>query len=96
VRGPGAAPGPRFALEQNYPNPFNPVTTIRFEIPSSSRVTLSVYNTLGEKVVELADGPMNAGAHSVTFDASTFSSGVYICSLRAGKYAAAKKLLLVK
>lgn len=96
LRAPGAAPGPKFALEQNYPNPFNPVTTIRFEIPSYSRVRLSVYNTLGEKVAELADGPMNAGAHSVTFDASNISSGVYICALQAGNYAAAMKLLLVK
>jgi hypothetical protein len=75
---------------------FNPVTTIWFEIPSYSRVRLSVYNTLGEKVADLADGLMNAGVHSMTFDASNISSGVYICSLQAGNYSAAKKRLLVK
>jgi hypothetical protein len=96
VRGSDAAPGRTFALVQNYPNPFNPVTTIRFEIPSYARVRLSVYNTLGEKVTELANGPMAAGAHSVTFDASRLSSGAYICRLQVGTYVAARKLLLMK
>jgi hypothetical protein len=96
VRSAGPVQGREFALEQNYPNPFNPLTTIRFEIPSYSHVRLTVYNALGEKVAELANGPMNAGTHSVTFDASLISSGMYICSLQAGRYAAATKLLLVK
>ena len=55
-----------------------------------------MYTILGEKVVDLADGPMNAGAHSLTFDATNISSGVYICALMAGNNAAVKKLLLVK
>ncbi|HTY58345.1 MAG TPA: T9SS type A sorting domain-containing protein [Bacteroidota bacterium] len=96
VSGSPLAPAPGFALEQNYPNPFNPATTIRFETPRRTRVRLDVYNSLGERVASLVDGPLSAGSHAVTFNASRLSSGVYVCSLRAGEYRRAIKMLLLR
>lgn len=66
-----------FSLKQNYPNPFNPVTTLQFELPGQSRVTLSVYDVLGKEVARLVDGGMGAGTHRVQFDAASLASGIY-------------------
>ncbi len=66
-----------YSLEQNYPNPFNPSTTIAFDVPKMSRVELSVFNILGQKVETLVDGQLEAGSHTVEWDASRYSSGVY-------------------
>jgi subtilisin family serine protease len=85
-----------FALEQNYPNPFNPTTTISFAVPTSSLVVLKVYNVLGQEVTTLVDGVESAGTHKVSFDARNLASGVYFCRMRAGEFAASKKLLLAK
>ena len=85
-----------FALDQNYPNPFNPSTTINFSIMKSSNVTLTVYNILGQKVVTLVNGHLDAGAHSVQFNAVKLATGVYIYRLEAGSYVAQKKLMLLK
>ncbi len=86
----------KFELLQNYPNPFNPSTVISFTLPTSQNVMLAVYNVLGEKVAELIDGEMSAGNHSVTFDASNFSSGIYIYRISADNFASNKKMLLIK
>ena len=72
-----------FALEQNYPNPFNPSTTIRFDLPTSSEVRLSVFDMLGREVSALVNERREAGYHSVNFNASGFSSGVYFYRLQA-------------
>lgn len=85
-----------FGLEQNYPNPFNPATSIRFSIPEASRVTLEVYNILGERVTTLVDAMKEAGVHTVNFNASALSSGVYIYHLKAGEFVNTKKMLLLK
>ncbi|NWG26913.1 MAG: T9SS type A sorting domain-containing protein, partial [Ignavibacteriaceae bacterium] len=66
-----------FVLYQNYPNPFNPTTTIRFEIPEDSRVTLKIFNILGEEVKTLVEEYREAGKHSVQFNANNLSSGIY-------------------
>lgn len=85
-----------FNIEQNYPNPFNPSTTIRFSIPTNTRLSLKVYNTLGQEVATLADGEFGAGTYSVQWNASGFASGVYFYRLQAGNFAETKKLMLLK
>ena len=67
-----------FALTPNYPNPFNPSTTLAFELPQASRVTLQVYDVLGREIVRLAQGDFEPGRHEVVFDARNVASGLYI------------------
>ena len=86
----------QFSIKQNYPNPSNPTTTITYIIPNRSHVTLSVYNTLGQRVVELVNGEKAAGAYDVTFDASGLVSGVYLYRMEAGSIVQTKKLVVVK
>ncbi len=85
-----------FALMQNYPNPFNPTTTINFTLANTSNVKLIVYNILGQKIATLIDTRLVAGAHTVLFDASKYSSGVYIYRLEAGDFRSSKKMVLIK
>jgi choice-of-anchor B domain-containing protein len=85
-----------FKLNQNFPNPFNPVTQINFSIPNSEFVNLTVYNSIGENVSELVNEYKPAGEYLVKFDASRFTSGIYIVKLTAGSYNQIIKLSLVK
>jgi len=85
-----------YTLEQNYPNPFNPATTINFALTKASNVKLTVYNILGQQVATLVNGQMNAGTHSVQFNAINLASGVYFYRLEAGDFRAHKKMLLLK
>jgi hypothetical protein len=86
-----------FALSQNYPNPFNPVTEIGFSLPTASKVRLGVYNIPGQKVTTLSDTEQfPAGSHSVTWDASSVATGVYLYRLEAGSFVETKKMLLLK
>lgn len=85
-----------FSLLQNYPNPFNPTTTIKFQIPSTSHVTLKVYDVLGREVATLADEVQEAGYKSVTFDASGLSSGVYVYRLQAGGFASVRRMIVLR
>jgi hypothetical protein len=86
----------RFVLHQNYPNPFNPNTTIKFELPQSSAVRLSVYDMLGREVSVLANERRDAGVHEVRFDGSNLASGVYFYRLQAGDFVQAKGLVITK
>jgi parallel beta-helix repeat protein len=86
----------RFALEQNYPNPFNPTTTITYQLPVDVRVTLRVYDILGREVLTLADGQENAGYHSITLNASGFTSGIYFYRIQAGVFSQTRKLVVLK
>jgi uncharacterized lipoprotein YddW (UPF0748 family) len=86
----------QFELSQNYPNPFNPTTTIVFRIPVESKVSLRVYNVLGEEVRVLSDEVVSAGEHASLFDASGLPSGVYFYRLIVGGYADTKKMQYVK
>jgi len=85
-----------FDLYQNYPNPFNPVTTIAFSIPSMQKVTLKVYDILGNEVSTLIDKEINAGSYSTQFDASQLASGIYFYTLRTENYLKSKKMMLIK
>ena len=78
----GALPG-RYALDQNFPNPFNPSTVIGYHLPVDARVTLKVFDLLGREIATLVDGLVQAGSHSVTWNAGSFGSGVYFARLCA-------------
>jgi len=94
ARNPG---GPAtFALAQNFPNPFNPSTTIQFSLPLESRVNLTVYNLIGQRVMTLVDDIRAPGTYSVMLDGSPLASGVYLYRLEAGKFVSTKKLVLLR
>jgi hypothetical protein len=85
-----------FSLSQNYPNPFNPSTSIRFDIPVSSLVSINVYNVLGQEVTTLVNEDYKPGNYEVTWDAKDLSSGVYYYRLQAGSFMETKKLVLLR
>jgi hypothetical protein len=89
--------GPQeFALEQNYPNPFNPSTRIAYTLPDAGRVTLTVYNMLGQEVATLVNETRSAGRHEAIWDASGMPSGIYFCRLQSGTFTETKRMTLVK
>jgi hypothetical protein len=85
-----------FCLEQNYPNPFNPSTTIKFELPQTSHVKLSVSDLLGREVIVLLNEKRNAGIHEVKLEGSNLASGVYFYRLQARDFIQTKKLVILK
>ena len=85
-----------FALHQNYPNPFNPTTTIQFDIPKLSDVSLKVFNIIGQEVAMLVNDRREPGSYSVRFDASELTSGIYFYKLVASDFVATKKLIIIK
>lgn len=85
-----------FKLEQNYPNPFNPATQISFSIPQKEFVELKVYDMLGREVATLIESEINSGEHTVNFNASSFSSGVYLYQIKAGIFNQTRKMILIK
>ncbi|MEW6195316.1 MAG: T9SS type A sorting domain-containing protein [Bacteroidota bacterium] len=80
----------------NYPNPFNPTTTIKYQLPAAGKVTLKVYDLLGKEVAELVNEQKEAGYYEVNFDANDLTSGVYIYTIRSGKYIESKKMIFTK
>jgi hypothetical protein len=86
----------RFILLQNHPNPFNPSTTISFTLPIRSYVSLKVYDILGKEITVIANEEMGAGSHSIQWNATNVSSGVYFCRMQAGTYSETKRLLLLR
>jgi len=85
-----------FKLEQNFPNPFNPTTTIQYQLPVNSKVTLKVYDILGSELKTLVNEEQEAGYKEVKFDASNVASGIYIYKLQAGKRVSIKKMMVIK
>lgn len=85
-----------FSMEQNYPNPFNPTTTISFEIPESNNITIDIFDLTGAKVATVYNGRMEAGIHSMTYDASDLASGTYVYQLTTNDLTVSRKMTLVK
>ncbi|UCC78426.1 MAG: T9SS type A sorting domain-containing protein [Candidatus Zixiibacteriota bacterium] len=85
-----------FGISQNYPNPFNASTTIEFELAAPADIDLSVYNLNGQKIENLKQGSMEAGNHSVVWNARNVSSGIYFARLEAGGISKSLKMQLLK
>jgi hypothetical protein len=90
-------PLPRaYRLYQNYPNPFNPVTTIRFALVRPARVTVRIYDVMGRLVSTVVDEEMEAGEHSVPFEAEGLASGVYFYRLKAAEFEKTRKMVVLR
>ena len=85
-----------FKIEQNYPNPFNAGTRIKYRLPKSQLVRLSIYNSAGQLITTLVNQYQTAGYHSVNWDANNISSGVYFYRIKTEKQSAIKKCVLIK
>ena len=85
-----------FSLNQNYPNPFNPSTSIEFQLPKESFVTLKIYNILGVEIVTLVNELKPAGVHKIIFDAAGMTSGLYIYKISTGNFEQTRKMMLLK
>ena len=101
----GLADGPgvpeAFALRQNYPNPFNPGTTIRFDVPVATSLSLVVYDILGREVIRLREGYLEPGYHQIVWNGRTAtgteaSAGVYILRMVSPVYTRQVKMVLMK
>jgi len=90
------APPANFRLQQNYPNPFNPSTTIKYQIPELSFVTITVYDVLGNEIATLVNEEKPAGSYEVEFNGSDLTSGIYFYTLIAWNYSNTKKLVILK
>ncbi|MDP1676238.1 MAG: M14 family zinc carboxypeptidase [Bacteroidota bacterium] len=86
----------QYFLEQNFPNPFNPTTTINYQLPITNHVSLKVYDVLGREVALLVNEEQSSGKHSITFNASSLSSGVYVYRLHSGSILETKRMVLMK
>lgn len=85
------------ALFQNYPNPFNPATKIEFQLPQAMTVSLEIFNSIGQLVTTLVNsGVYQSGRHTVSFDASTLSSGIYFYRLTTDTQVMQRKMILIK
>jgi hypothetical protein len=79
-----------------YPNPFNASSMVEFSLPNTMKVSLAVFNLLGERVATLVDGRLASGAHRIAFDGSRLASGVYVYRLAGENFAESKKMVLLK
>ena len=85
-----------YELHQNFPNPFNPTTRITYTVPERSHIRLDVYNIIGQRVSTLRNGMTEPGEHTVFFDASDLSSGMYLYRLQTGSFVDSKQMMLMK
>ena len=90
-----------FVLHDNYPNPFNPSTQIRFDLPTSDNINLTIYNMLGQKIKVFSVNNITAGYHQITWDATNdlgdpVSAGVYLYQLQTSEFVKTKKMILLK
>ena len=89
-------PPTEFVLAQNYPNPFNGSTQLRYDIPVTSHVRLTVYNILGQQVAQLVDAVQSADHYTVAFEGTNLPSGVYFYRLKTANFTAIKKLMIIR
>ena len=90
-----------YALHQNFPNPFNPVTSLRYDLPEQSFVTLTIYDLIGREITQLVNTTQEAGFRSVQWDATDsfgkpVSAGIYLYKITTGEFVHTKKMVLVK
>lgn len=90
-----------FSFSQNFPNPFNPSTTLRYSLPNDLHVVISVYNSIGQRIVTLQNGTLRAGVHTVLWNGSDdrgqrVASGLYFCHITAGSFRSTRKMLFLK
>jgi len=85
-----------YRLYGNYPNPFNPTTLIEYALPSTEMVRIEVFNVMGQRMAVLVNELQSSGRHTVTFDASDLTSGMYIYRIQAGSFVQSRKMILVK
>ncbi|MEL6823109.1 MAG: YCF48-related protein, partial [Calditrichota bacterium] len=85
-----------YKLYANYPNPFNPSTTIRFDLPEATDLSLTIYDNTGRKVSELENGFKNAGSYELQWNAASFSSGVYLLRMETASFVSVNKMMLLK
>ena len=85
-----------YELAQNYPNPFSGITTIRFTLPNPGNVELSIFDSLGRRIVELANRTFTEGPHEIVFDASTLPAGIYLYQLISDGQTESRKLIVLK
>jgi len=85
-----------YQLFQNYPNPFNPTTTIRYDLPEGSFVSLTVYNSLGQEISSPVQESQPAGSYAVPFDGAKLASGVYYYRLSANSFVQTRSFILIK
>ena len=86
----------KYTLKQNYPNPFNPITKINFTIAKAGKVSLKVYDILGQKIKTLINRRMAKGSYSINFNGKNLPSGVYVYTLSVNEYKNSKKMILLK
>jgi len=85
-----------FSLSQNYPNPFNPATQIDYSVATAGNVKLAIYDLLGREIITLINEYKKPGKYSISFNASSLSSGAYFYSLQAGSYTERRKMILLR
>ncbi|MGH2574676.1 MAG: FG-GAP-like repeat-containing protein [Ignavibacteria bacterium] len=86
----------RYKLHQNYPNPFNQTTKIKFDLPKSSNIKISVYDATGKELTNVINQNLPAGSYETVFDTGKYSSGIYFYSIQADSYFKSRKMILVK
>ena len=86
----------KFILHSAYPNPFNPTTQLKYGLSKNAHVTISIYDIVGRKIVELINNKQQAGYHTVIWNGSQHASGIYFVKMEAGDFISTQKLMLVK
>jgi len=85
-----------YNLYNSYPNPFNPISTVRFDIPKTSYIRITIFDVLGQEITKIVNQEMNPGSYKIDWDASNYPSGVYFYKMEAGEFTDSKKMILIR